>query len=50
MINDDIETALMGLVERGLVNVTYNEDLEALFTISDEGKKVVESLGANLEW
>jgi predicted transcriptional regulator len=40
---DELEEALMGLVEKGLVNVTYNENLEAMFQITPEGIDAYES-------
>jgi predicted transcriptional regulator len=40
---NELEDALMVLVEKGLVNVTYNEDLEAMFQITPEGVEAYES-------
>lgn len=42
MTETEIEEALMDLVEKGMVDVTYNEDLEAEFRITELGIKAVE--------
>ena len=42
MTEAELEEALMDLVEKGMVDVTYNENLEAEFKITDLGVKAVE--------
>lgn len=42
MTENELEEALMGLVQKGMVDVTYNENLEAEFRITDLGVKAVE--------
>jgi DNA-binding PadR family transcriptional regulator len=41
--NDEVTQALMELVEKGAINVTYDENLEARFEITEEGKQAMES-------
>ena len=43
MTNDELTEALMHLFEIGAVNVTYDENLEARFQITEEGKQIMES-------
>ena len=45
VIMEDINSSVVDLYDKGLVEVEYDEDLNATFTISDEGKEVLESLG-----
>lgn len=42
MTETELEDALMDLVAKGMVDVTYNEDLEAEFRITELGIKAVE--------
>lgn len=44
-IMQDLDETLLSLFEKGLVNVDYNEDLEAYIHISEEGKKVMKEMG-----
>ena len=39
---EELEEALIHLYELGLVDVQYDENLEATFTLTETGKKVVE--------
>jgi predicted transcriptional regulator len=41
--SDEITEALMELFKRGAINVTYDENLEARFEITEEGQKAMES-------
>jgi hypothetical protein len=40
-----VDETLIMLLEKGLINVTYNEDLEALIEVSPEGKAVIKEMG-----
>ena len=40
----DINEALIDLVEQGLVNVDYDENLKPWFSVTEEGQKVVDSI------
>ena len=42
---EHINNSLMHLYEEGLINVTYNEDLEAVIEMSPEGHRVAKELG-----
>jgi hypothetical protein len=42
---DHVNESLVQLYEKGLINVTYNDDLEAIIEMSDEGKKVAKEMG-----
>lgn len=42
---EDIMYDIMGLYELGLVDVSYDEDLVAHFTITEEGKKMMDKYG-----
>lgn len=41
MTEQELEEALMGLVQMGMVDVTYDENLEALFQITPKGEQAV---------
>jgi DNA-binding PadR family transcriptional regulator len=41
--NDELTEALMSLFEKGAISVTYDENLEARFTITEEGKQAMEN-------
>jgi DNA-binding PadR family transcriptional regulator len=41
--NDELTEALMALFKKGAINVTYDENLEARFEITEEGKQAMES-------
>ena len=43
MTSDEITEALMELFKKGAINVTYDENLEARFEITEEGQKAMES-------
>lgn len=36
---------ILNLFERGLINITYNENLEAFIEITEEGLELVKELG-----
>ena len=42
---EHVDEVLLGLFEEGLLNVSYNEDLEAHIELTDEGKKVAKEHG-----
>ena len=43
MTNDELTQALMSLFEKGFINVSYDENLEPRFEITEEGQKSMES-------
>jgi DNA-binding PadR family transcriptional regulator len=40
--NDELTEALMGLFEKGFINVSYDENLEPKFEITEEGQQMME--------
>ena len=42
---EHINRSLIDLYEKGLINVTYNDDLEAVIEMSPEGHKAAKELG-----
>jgi hypothetical protein len=40
-----VDEVLLGLFEEGLLNVSYNEDLEAHIELTEEGKAVAKEYG-----
>ena len=42
---EHVDESLIELYNKGLINVTYNEDLEAVIEMSDEGKKMAKEFG-----
>jgi hypothetical protein len=42
---EHVDETLLGLYEAGMLNVDYNEDLEAIFTLSEEGLQVAKEHG-----
>lgn len=42
---DYVDQALLDLYERGLISVEYNEDLEAMISMTPEGYEAVKELG-----
>jgi membrane protease subunit (stomatin/prohibitin family) len=42
---DHVNESLVQLYEKGLINVTYNDDLEAIIEMSDEGKTLAKEMG-----
>ena len=40
-----LNKTFLELFDRGLVNISYNEDLEATFELTEEGKKVAREYG-----
>lgn len=45
---DGLEEALMHLFELGLVDVQYDENLEAMFKISEEGLRILGKEGPDV--
>jgi DNA-binding PadR family transcriptional regulator len=43
-LEGELDEALISLLEKGLIEVEYNEQLEARFRATDEGKKYIESV------
>jgi len=44
-IMEDLDNTMLELYEKGLAEVEYDEQLNAHFKISEEGKQVLKSLG-----
>jgi len=42
---EHVDESLIELYNKGLISVTYNEDLEAVIEMSDEGKKLAKEFG-----
>lgn len=42
---EHVNESLVSLYNKGLINVTYNDDLEAIIEMSDEGKKAAKEMG-----
>ena len=42
---EHLNKTFLELFDRGLVNISYNEDLEATFELTEEGKKVAKEHG-----
>jgi DNA-binding PadR family transcriptional regulator len=40
--NDELTEALLSLFEKGAITVTYDENLEARFQITEEGQAIME--------
>ena len=40
-----VDDALIGLLERGLINVEYNENLEAIINLNEEGYEEAVKMG-----
>jgi predicted transcriptional regulator len=40
-----VDKSLMDLYEKGLVNVSYDENLEATLELTEEGKKIAKQMG-----
>jgi hypothetical protein len=45
IMREDLESSLLGLYEQGLVEMQYNENLEAIFNISPEGEEALLKMG-----
>jgi predicted transcriptional regulator len=41
--NEELTEALMSLFEKGAINVSYDENLEPRFEITERGKKIIET-------
>ena len=46
---EDLNNTLMGLYEKGLVDIDYDEDLEARFKLSPEAMEFLEENGYGME-
>ena len=42
---DHVDESLIELYNKGLINVTYNDNLEATIEMSDEGKRMAKEFG-----
>ena len=40
-----VDNAMLQLFEKGLVNVSYDENIKAIFDLSDEGKELAKEFG-----
>ena len=49
LMNQELSEVLLNLYEMGLVDVSYDDNLEARFSISEEGKKMMDKYGFGLE-
>lgn len=49
MFIEELDEVLASLVLQGLVRVEYDEQLNAYFSLTEDGKRVVEESGINLE-
>lgn len=47
---EDVDAHLMRLMDAGLVELHYDEDLNAKFKISEEGKELMRKYGFEMEW
>jgi len=45
---EEIDQALLQLVDLGYVNVSYTDDLEAVFTITEKGKEFIKEIDFGL--
>ena len=43
-LEGELDEALISLLEKGLIEVEYNEQLEARFRATDKGEKYIESV------
>ena len=41
MTKEELDEALLELINKGLIDVEYNENLEAIFKITDSGREVI---------
>jgi Tfp pilus assembly ATPase PilU len=46
---DDMDKVLIGLYQKGLIEITYDEDLNAQMSVSPEGKRALEEAGFDLD-
>jgi len=42
---EHVNESLVSLYNKGLINVTYNDNLEAIIEMSDEGKRAAKEMG-----
>jgi membrane protease subunit (stomatin/prohibitin family) len=42
---EHVENSIMELYERGLINITYDDNLEAYIEMNEEGKKAAKDMG-----
>ncbi len=45
---DDMDKVLLDLFEKGLIDISYDENLNAEMTISEEGKEALEKAGFDM--
>jgi rRNA pseudouridine-1189 N-methylase Emg1 (Nep1/Mra1 family) len=43
VIKEEIDNDLMHLYEMGLIDISYNENLDVTFSVSEKGKKYIET-------
>ena len=48
-LQNDIDEELLNLYQKGLVNVSYDEELNAIFEVSEEGKEILLKLGYDFD-
>ena len=49
VMQDDMDNVLIDLYQKGLIEVEYDEDLNAKMNISEEGKLALEEAGFDLD-
>lgn len=47
---EEMDEALLSLYEQGLVAVEYDENLKAIFTLTDEGKDLADKIISDGKW
>lgn len=49
VMQEDMDQVLVDLYQKGLIDVSYDEDLNAIMAISEEGKRSLIEAGFNLD-
>jgi hypothetical protein len=44
-IMEDIDSTMLDLFEKGLVDIEYDENLQAMFKVSEKAKEVLSEMG-----
>ena len=48
VMQEDMDQVLVDLFQKGLIDISYDEDLNALMTVSEQGKLALKEAGFNL--
>lgn len=48
VMQEDMDQVLVDLFQKGLIDISYDEDLNALMTVSEQGKLALTEAGFNL--